>query len=139
MAGDTLLAHITPNPVLELDNTSEDGRLKSLKQYMNSLNLLEKLPINRVLTGHGRIISDCVKRIAEIRVHHQLRLQKIVKILSDKLLTPYQLSLEIYQNLDALNSLLGVSEVWGHLDILQEAGIVQVKSEDGIFYFKSSF
>lgn len=137
LAGDTLLAHITPNPVMELDNTAEDGRLKSLKQYMNSLNLLEELPINRVLTGHGPSISDFVKRIAEIREHHRLRLKKIAEILSDKLLTPYQLALEIYQDLDAFNCLLGVSEVWGHLDILQEAGIVEVNSRNGIFYFKA--
>ena len=137
MAGDTLLARITPNPQLELDHTAPDGRLKTLKQYMESLNFLEKLPINKVYTGHGEPIIDIKSRIAEIKKHHLLRSEKIAKKLTSKHLSPYELALEICGELDAFNSLLGVSEVWGHLDILQEAGVVEGWQEEGIYRFQT--
>jgi glyoxylase-like metal-dependent hydrolase (beta-lactamase superfamily II) len=137
LAGDMLLADITPNPFLELDQAAQDGRLKSLKLYIDSLNLLDKLMIKKVLPGHGRIILDHKKRIAEIKKHHWLRSQKIAEILNAKFLSPYQLAMELYQDLDAFNSLLGVSEVWGHLDILQDEGIIERRMEKGIYHFQT--
>jgi glyoxylase-like metal-dependent hydrolase (beta-lactamase superfamily II) len=137
LAGDMLLADITPNPFLELDQAAQDGRLKSLKLYIDSLQLLEKLAINEVLPGHGRVIQDHRKRIAEIMEHHLLRSRKIAGILDSKFLSPYQLAMELYQDLDAFNSLLGVSEVWGHLDILQDEGIVERRLEEGIYRFQT--
>ncbi|MHB8126859.1 MAG: MBL fold metallo-hydrolase [Desulfitobacteriaceae bacterium] len=137
LAGDTLLADITPNPQIGLDQTAQDGRLKTLKQYMHSLNILEELPINKVFTGHGRPINNIKKRIAEIKEHHCLRSKRIAEIIITYPLSPYQLALELYNELDAFNSLLGVSEVWGHLDMLQEAGVVKGWIEEGVYRFQT--
>ncbi|MHB8126689.1 MAG: MBL fold metallo-hydrolase [Desulfitobacteriaceae bacterium] len=137
LAGDTLLAHVTPNPQLEIDHTAQDGRFKTLRQYLDSLDLLEKLPINKVLTGHGRPIINAKKRIAEIREHHRLRSIKIAETLTTNPLSPYQLALKLYRVLDGYNNLLGVSEVWAHLDILQEAGVVEGWIEEGVYRFQT--
>jgi glyoxylase-like metal-dependent hydrolase (beta-lactamase superfamily II) len=139
-AGDTLLAHVTPNPQLEIDETAQDGRFKTLKQYMDSLDLLEKLPVNKVLTGHGRPVLNIKKRIAEIREHHSRRAKRIAQALAanPKPLSPYQLALELYKVLDGYNNVLGVSEIWGHLDILQEAGVIEGWTEKGGHLFKAN-
>lgn len=138
-AGDTLLAHVTPNPQLEIDENAQDGRFKTLKQYMDSLDLLEKLPVNKVLTGHGRPVLNIEKRIAEIREHHSRRAKKIARALAAnaKPLSPYQLALDLYKVLDGYNNVLGVSEIWGHLDILQEAGVIEGWTEKGGHLFKT--
>jgi glyoxylase-like metal-dependent hydrolase (beta-lactamase superfamily II) len=135
--GDTLLARVTPNPQLEIDPRAPDDRYKSLKQYMCSLDLLEKLPVRKVYPGHGRPFTEFKKRIAEIREHHRLRTQLIAETLRARPLTPYQLALELYQVLDGYNNVLGVSEVWGHLDILQEEGIIEGWRENGVYRFQT--
>ncbi|HWQ73221.1 MAG TPA: MBL fold metallo-hydrolase [Desulfitobacteriaceae bacterium] len=139
-AGDTLLAHVTPNPQLEIDETAQDGRFKSLKQYMDSLDLLEKLPVKKVFTGHGRPVANIKKRIAEIREHHSRRAKRIARALAAKAkpMSPYQLALELYKVLDGYNNVLGVSEIWGHLDILQEAGVIEGWTERGGHLFKTN-
>ena len=135
--GDTLLARVTPNPQLEIDPQAPDGRYKSLKQYMSSLDLLEKLPVNKVYPGHGRPFTELKKRLAEIREHHRLRTQLIAETLRAKPLSPYQLAVALYQGLDGYNNVLGVSEVWGHLDILQEEGIIEGRLENGVYSFQT--
>ena len=50
-SGDSLLEKITSNPVVELDSQGENDNYRSLERYMESLGVIEALPITNVFPG----------------------------------------------------------------------------------------
>ncbi len=74
-AGDHILDDITPTIQL----WSEDWN--PLKEYLASLERVYRLDIKLVLPGHRELITDCKKRIRELKDHHEKRLEEIVSIL----------------------------------------------------------
>lgn len=141
-AGDTLLPHVSPNPLLEpiLEPEGElpAQRRKSLKQYLESLDRLEALDLNLVYPGHGPVITNPGETIAYMREHHTRRLDVVGARLDDDGKSAYQVSHELYPNVNGYDHFLAVSEVIAHLDVLVEQGraFPDVR-EDGVEYFCS--
>jgi glyoxylase-like metal-dependent hydrolase (beta-lactamase superfamily II) len=123
LSGDHLLACITPNPVLEPDLDSPDGRRRSLVEYLASLERFVRLDPLLVLPGHGPRFRDVPTLTASMRQHHDSRADEILALL-DRLgeATPYELSGEMFPHIEDFAVMLGVSEVLGHLDVLEDAG-----------------
>ncbi|MDP1819801.1 MAG: MBL fold metallo-hydrolase [Acidimicrobiales bacterium] len=123
LSGDHLLACITPNPVLEPDPDSPDGRRRSLVEYLASLDRFIRLDPLLVLPGHGPRFCDVPSLTTSMRHHHDARADEILGIverLGDA--TPYELSGELFPNIADFAVMLGVSEVVGHLDLLEDDG-----------------
>jgi len=123
ISGDHLLACITPNPVLEPDLDSPDGRRRSLVEYLASLDRFIRLDPLLVLPGHGPRFQDVPTLTAAMCHHHDSRADEILEIitrLGDA--TPYELSNEMFPHIRDFSIMLGVSEIVGHLDILEEHG-----------------
>jgi glyoxylase-like metal-dependent hydrolase (beta-lactamase superfamily II) len=74
-SGDHILGDITPNISTWLDDTDPLG------SYFKSLDLVYAMPIDLVLPGHRSLITDCRKRIDELREHHKDRLDEVMEIL----------------------------------------------------------
>lgn len=135
--GDTLLDHITPNPLVEPCRARTNGRTPSLSQFTASLARLADLEVKEALPGHGKIITDHRRRIAEMLAHHRQRAEEILIILraAASPLTPWQLAERLYSGLAGENIFLAVSEVVAHLDVLASEGLVrQVGSEELLLY-----
>lgn len=135
-AGDTLLPHISPNPLLEPEGDSPNQRRPSLKQYLESLDKLESLDLRTVYPGHGPVITDPQTTIRYMREHHARRLEVMLGRLDWDGKSPYQVSRELYPNVNGYDHFLAVSEVIAHLDVLVErerAG--RELRHDGIEYF----
>lgn len=75
VSGDHILGEITPN--ISAWSYEEDP----LAEYFNSLDKVYGLEIKLVLPGHRAVITDCKKRIQQLRLHHQTRLEETVSIL----------------------------------------------------------
>jgi glyoxylase-like metal-dependent hydrolase (beta-lactamase superfamily II) len=123
LSGDHLLACITPNPVLEPDLDSPDGRRRSLVEYLASLDRFIRLDPLLVLPGHGPRFCDVPSLAESTRHHHDARADVILGIV-ERLggATPYELSGELFPDIADFAVMLGVSEVVGHLDLLEEDG-----------------
>lgn len=139
-AGDTLLPHLSPNPLLEpiLEPEGEvpARRRRSLKQYLESLEKLESLNLQRVYPGHGPLIQDPQATIQYMREHHVRRLDVVYDRLDHNGKTAYQVSKELYPNVNGYDHFLAVSEVVAHLDVLAEQGrAVPESRDDGVEYF----
>lgn len=76
IAGDHLLDDITPN----IQCWSEDH--DPLKEYMESLDKVRGLNVDRVLPGHRRLFENYTHRIDELKDHHENRLREVLAILS---------------------------------------------------------
>jgi glyoxylase-like metal-dependent hydrolase (beta-lactamase superfamily II) len=78
-SGDHILGGITPN------NTIWDSPWEMaddyLGIYLRNLEKIALLEIELTLPGYRTILSDCYGRIAELKIHHQKRLDNILKIL----------------------------------------------------------
>ncbi|HAQ06863.1 MAG TPA: MBL fold metallo-hydrolase, partial [Bacillus bacterium] len=70
IAGDTILAGISPNPLLEPPLPGETKRPKPLVQYNASLKKLQQYPIGLVYTGHGTEITE-LQSLIEKRLARQ--------------------------------------------------------------------
>jgi len=118
LSGDVLLSEVSPNPVVEF--TPKGVRIPTLPQYLQSLRRILLLNCDLAYPGHGSPIASPNTRIRELIAHHEQRKEEIRARLDRKPKTLLALAQEIFQNLDHFNTMLALSEVIGHLDLLAE-------------------
>ncbi len=125
VSGDHLLAHITPNPFIESDDTPL-GRRRSLVEYLSSLERFERLDPGLVLPGHGPAFTDVPQLTANLRAHHEVRADEILALIVESPgSTIYQLAERYFSGLESYHIVLGVSEIAGHVDLLEARGDVR--------------
>lgn len=135
-AGDHLLAEITPNPLLELSAKARNG-YQSLKSYLRSLTVTKKLDISLVFPGHGKTIDNPPKLIDQFLRHHEERKVEILHLLSENEKTKWEISCLLFGELQTREIYLGLSEVEGHLELLEEERKVVKRKKEGILYYSS--
>ena len=138
--GDTLLPHMSPNPILEpaFDPLlcSPATRRRSLKQFLESLERLYSLNLNAVYPGHGPVITNPSEAIKYMREHHARRLEVIHQSLPFEGMSAYQMSQGLYPSVNGYDHFLAVSEVVAHLDVLVDQGRAEPElRDDGVEYF----
>ena len=142
-SGDHILSRITPhigNFVISsaIQNEFEDQHFDNiLNHYLKSLEKIDNLQPKVIFPAHQDIIYDPHKRIQEIQLHHENRLNEILAILQNKNLTPFKISqIHFGSELDEINSYMALSEVLGHLIYLEYQGRVEKVERNGKFYFQ---
>ena len=133
--GDHLLKEITPNPILNVNESKPPFRYPSLKEYLTSLEKIEKFDLSLLLPAHGEEIDDVKALIQKIFTHHKERMDRILFSLSKKEKTPFEIAMDLFPGVPPFEVFLGISEAVGHLDILKEKGIVRVKEKEGKDYY----
>ena len=133
--GDHLLKEITPNPILNVPGYRPPFRYPSLKDYLNSLEKIERMDISLLLPGHGEEIHDVKALIQKIFTHHKGRMDRVLFSLSKKEKTPFEIAMDLFPGISPFEVFLGISEAVGHLEILKEKGIVRVKEKEGKDYY----
>ena len=134
-AGDFILKHITPNPLMEGKEPDYKERLPVLSQYINSLHIFAGLPIKLVLPGHGSYI-DGNREIAEKALNnHQEKIESYLSLIRGKEINTYQLMRLIYPKVKGFEIYLAMSEVIAHLDYLISGGKLSAYQKDGVIYY----
>ncbi|MDH4207848.1 MAG: MBL fold metallo-hydrolase [Anaerolineae bacterium] len=132
LSGDHLLRDITSNPVLETPRRGMRERPRSLPDYVQSLRRVRNLEIRKALPGHGEPVYDHRAHIDSILTHHAVREGLILQLLRQKDSTVYELGVALFGGeLPGVELFLVMSEVIGHLDLLQLEGKVTRAEEDG--------
>ncbi len=121
-AGDHVLPHITPSIGFE-----EAPPRLPLRDYLESLNIVRRLPDMRLLPAHGPVSPSAHARIDELIGHHDDRLAAAMAVFSggDRL-TAYQVAGELpwtsrkrqLSEMDPMNKMLAICETAYHLDLL---------------------
>ena len=84
-------------------------------------NLDQKL----IAPGHGSIIGNPYSRIEQMKLHHERRSEKIIKLIGNSQLSGWEVvSLLFPRKLDALNLRLAFQETMAHLKYLENNGKV---------------
>jgi glyoxylase-like metal-dependent hydrolase (beta-lactamase superfamily II) len=129
-SGDTVIPHITPNPFVMLEPEGGMPVRKSQEEFHESISRLEKLKPRLVFPGHGRPMEDLEKVTALYRKHYGLRDRKILSALEKDDLSVYRIVRTLFpKSLLKKGKLifeiyLAVSEVYTHLQVLEEQGLV---------------
>lgn len=135
-SGDTLLAGISPNPLLEPDPRDPAERRRSLVEYLGTLDRLASMPLAVVHPGHGPTIEDPHALIERMRAHHRRRTEELDRLLDGDGKTGWDLANELFTSLEGFDNFLAVSEVVAHLDLLVLDGRAQSLSRDGVTYYR---
>lgn len=122
LAGDHILPYIAP--ILSPDIFDDDFR--PLAIYLNSLNVIEKLPIATVYPGHGNAFIDLQERLEEIRQHHKKRKKMVFDRLNTEPKTTYAISHEMFgSTLSDFDKFLALNETLIYLKELKAEGAIK--------------
>ncbi len=139
LGADHLIKHISSNPLIArpLDAGSAgdaDGppdRPHALEIYIESLRATRAMEnVDFVLAGHGEPVTDHVALIDERLRLHRRRAQKIRRLIADAPSTAYEIAQALWGNVAVTQAYLTLSEVLGHVDLLEAEGLV-VQRRDG--------
>ncbi len=134
ISSDHLLAEISSNPVVEPPLPGQTERPRSLALYQDSLRRIAALPIDRALPGHGPRIDDVPGLVERRLAFHRQRMARILDTL-DEGATTWDLVQALFPSRSSLDTFLAVSEVIGHLDLLELAGRIIAQERDGILHW----
>lgn len=135
LSGDHILPHITPNAFVMLEARGELPRRKSQLEFYASIKKIEDLNPVKVLPAHGPVIDDLQRVTGMYRRSYRLRLKRTLAIVSEGHNTVYRIALRLFPVIDRRQMLLELylmtSEVYSHLQVLEEQGKVQMALKQG--------
>lgn len=122
--GDHVLMQITPN--VSIWPNSEPN---PLARYIGSFDELEALDVRVALPGHRAIITDLNGRLAELRSHHEQRLDATITAVRDAChgrpsASVYEIALKLFKfsKFTIHEVRFAVAETLAHLDLLANNG-----------------
>lgn len=134
LSADHVLPRITPNVGLY----STLDRPDPLDDYLNSLRKVEHLPASLVLPGHGEPFPDLARRVQEIMLHHDHRVQQILDLLAEQPRHAAWVTDQLFQGRLKNDEMrrMAMAEVLAHLEYMRVAGRVEQEhtAEDVILY-----
>ncbi len=136
LSSDHLLADISSNPVVEPPLPGESERLRSLALYRSSLQRVAALEIEQALPGHGPVIHDVAQLVRQRLDFHKRRLERVMETLRHGFCTTWEITEALFPHRTPLDTFLAVSEVIGHLDVLEMDGKVVGQKVNGVFRWR---
>ncbi len=135
LAGDHILPYIAPS----LSPNIYDEIFQPLKSYLESLTVIEKLPITTLYPGHGNALTGIEERIAEIRTHHALKKQALLTIINTEPKTTFTICGEMIgvaaANWDDWEKFMALNETYVYLQELKRDGAIQENMMDNVLFY----
>jgi glyoxylase-like metal-dependent hydrolase (beta-lactamase superfamily II) len=138
IGADHLLAHVSSNPLLTRPRDGSTERPKALLQYLDSLAATREMDLDLVLPGHGDPITDHRALIDQRFALHRRRADKIHGVIAERPRTAYEIAQALWGNVAVTQAYLTLSEVLGHLDLLEDEGRVREVAADGVSRFEAT-
>jgi glyoxylase-like metal-dependent hydrolase (beta-lactamase superfamily II) len=132
LSSDHLLADISSNPVVEPPPPGRVERPRSLALYKESLQRVAAMEIERALPSHGPVIYDVTGLVKERLSFHQQRMIRVLDAVQQGASTTWDVTNAIFPDRSPLDTFLAVSEVIGHLDLLEMEGKIRGEQVNGV-------
>jgi len=127
-AGDTLLKDMTPNAAFG----GADRESVGLADYIGSLHRVRALQPERVHPGHRAALEDVHAYVRFSLDQYRTRQAAVLRLLEEGPATPFELVERLFGALPMEEVLLGLTEVLGHLEILEREGVVYVDRSNDV-------
>jgi len=132
---DHLLARISPNPLIELDEHGEEHKFLALPTYLESARRAYEMDIDLVLPGHGPPFRGHRALLDGLFHFYDVRQERLCARLATSDATAVEMVRSIFGRADPMRLFLTLSEVIGNLEVLEAQGRVSRRLEDGTFRF----
>jgi len=137
LAGDHVLPYIAPS----LSPNIFDEIFQPLKSYLDSLQLVENLPVTTVYPGHGNSFTDISERAAEIRTFYELRKQAVLQSLNTQPKTTYAICAEISgvaaSRWDDWEKFMALNETYVYLQELKREDVIKETMKGNVLVYKA--
>lgn len=118
IAGDQILSHIVPSVIVP----SAQPDANPMKEYLDSLQRLESLPPDTlVLPSHGLPFRALHNRLAQLREHHQARLEDVASVVGGST-TAFAVAQKVFERVLYNNPRQAFGESLAHLNMLASVG-----------------
>jgi len=134
IAGDLILAHISPNPLLEPPAPNETERPKPLLQHNHSMKKLLSYPIQCVYTGHGEEVTQLAELIEKRLIRQHERAMTVYGWLKEEPLTVFEICQRLFPAVYQRELMLTISESVAQLDYLSSIGEIISSTSQPVFY-----
>jgi glyoxylase-like metal-dependent hydrolase (beta-lactamase superfamily II) len=138
VGGDHLLERISSNPIAHVPIDDRDpvavartDRRRALVEYLASMRATAAMDVSVVLPGHGAPFAGHRRLIATREEMHARRARRILREI-DGTRTATDIIALLWCNLPVTQSYLALSEVLGHIDLLERDGLVRAVERDGV-------
>ncbi len=138
-SGDHILSHITPIALPMIDKRNWLPTRKSQDEFYQSLQRIEKINPLEIFPAHGPSVTDLNETLSMYKRCFEKRqndLMTLIKTTENQ--TLYQTALKLFPRLNRKNLLLeiflAISEVYTHIQILENKGRVFTTIRNGILY-----
>ncbi len=136
--GDHLLPHISSNPIISRPLDGSAGRTHSLSAYLDSLAKTRELPAGSILfPGHGEPIDDHAPLIDARFASTERRKEKLLRLLGEGPRSGYELAQSMWGNIAVTQAFLTLSEVIGHMDLLEAEDRIREVSDGAVIRFEA--
>ncbi len=136
LSSDHLLADISSNPVVEPPPPGQTERPRSLALYKASLQRVAAMPVAQALPSHGPVIHDVAGLVRQRLEFHQQRVERVVDALRQGAQTTWDVTCVLFPDRSPLDTFLAVSEVIGHLDLLETEGSIRGNLLNGVTHWR---
>jgi glyoxylase-like metal-dependent hydrolase (beta-lactamase superfamily II) len=136
-AGDHLLKAFSVNAFIEPPNPGEEDRPKPLLQYRESLEKVSQLPLKMIYPGHGEAFNDHLSLINTRLLEQEKRCDQILAIIADGGKSIFEICRLMYPRLKGDTVFLGLSQIQGHLDLLETRLQVSYEHNDSVIIYRS--
>lgn len=107
-----------------------------LELYMDTLDMIGKLPVKLALPSHGPMLGNCAQRASELLQHHRQRLVRIEELAGNGA-NAYQICLSLFGNGLTVHQIrLALMETLAHLACLESRAKVASRQEGGIVMYR---
>ena len=135
---DHILGTITPNISVEICDENP------LRSYLESLERVDKLEVDLLLTAHGTPVDDMHERIHELKKHHKERLNEAESLLGDEWKNAYEVARDMTWEIDCKSwddfpkpqKWFATGEAISHLQYLTSYGRTERKEVNGIYVYR---
>jgi glyoxylase-like metal-dependent hydrolase (beta-lactamase superfamily II) len=124
LASDHLLPDISANAFVEAPPDGSAERPRTLLQYREQLARVRRLAAGTVYPGHGSPFRGHRELVDRRLREMEERCDRIVQALAKGPRTALEVSRDLFPHLRGRGVFLGISEVVGHLDLLESRGVV---------------
>ncbi len=94
------------------------------------------LDVAQALPSHGPVIHDVSRLVRQRLAFHRRRVARVLDALRSGARTTWDVTYDLFPDRSPLDTFLAVSEVIGHLDLLEMAGRITAEEKHGVMVWK---
>lgn len=135
LASDHIIRDVSSNAIIDPLHPDDPAPVRSLPLYRAALQRVAELPVQTVLSGHGPPVNEVGDLVRRRLRQQDDRAAKLYEWLRAGRASVWELTGRLFPRLQPTSAYLAVSEVLGHLFLLEDRGLA--RSVEGLWTIDS--